>query len=70
MQTVIIKASFFDDAIFALSKITNADNSISYVGRIITKKYFDGYQLIKDELNNYQLIKIETDNVIQDCSQN
>jgi len=70
LQTVIIKSPAFGDAIFALSKITQADRSISYVGRIINKKYFDGYELKKDAFNNYQLIKIETDKVIQDCSQN
>jgi hypothetical protein len=70
LQTVIIKSSLFGDAIFSLSKITNKDNSINYVGRIINKKYFDGYQLKKDASNNYQFVKIETDKVIQDCSHN
>ena len=70
LQTAVIKSPVFGDAIFAVSKITNADKSISYIGRIINKKYFDGYELRKDALNNYQLVKIETDKVIQDCSQN
>ena len=70
LQSVVIKSSVFGDAIFALSRITNADKSISYVGRIINKKYFDGYELKKDANNIYQLIKIETDTVIQDCSHN
>lgn len=70
LQTAVIKSPAFSDAIFALSKIINADNSISYIGRIINKKYFDGYELKKDAYNNYQLIKIETDKVIQDCSHN
>ena len=68
LQTVVIKSPLFADAIFVLSKITNTDNSITYVGRIINKKYFDGYELKKDNHNNYQLIKIETDKVMQDCS--
>ena len=68
LQTVVIKLPLFADAIFVLSKITNTDNSIIYVGRIINKKYFDGYELKKDNHNNYQLIKIETDKVMQDCS--
>ena len=70
LQTAVIKSPMFDDAIFAVSKITNADKSISYIGRIISKKYFDGYELKKDIQNNYQLTKIETDRVIQDCSHN
>ena len=68
LQTAVIKSPVFGDAIFALSKITNADRSTSYIGRIINKNYFDGYELKKDAANNYQLIKIETDRVIQDCS--
>jgi hypothetical protein len=70
LQTVIIKSSLFGDAIFSLSKIINKDNSINYVGHIINKKYFDGYQLKKDALNNYQFVKIETDKIIEDCSHN
>ncbi|WP_462250792.1 hypothetical protein [Ferruginibacter sp.] len=70
LQTVVIKSPLFADAIFVLSKITNRDNSITYVGRIINRKYFDGYELKKDNFNNYQLVKIETDKVMQDCSHN
>ncbi|MGG9960250.1 hypothetical protein [Ferruginibacter sp. SUN106] len=70
LQTATIKSPFFADAVFAISKITNADKSTSYIGRIINTKYFDGYELKKDAADNYQLIKIETDQVIQVCSQN
>ncbi|GAB2828227.1 hypothetical protein [Ferruginibacter profundus] len=70
LQTATIKSPAFADAVFAISKITNADKSISYIGRIINTKYFDGYELKKDAANNYQLLKIETDQVIQVCSQN
>jgi poly-D-alanine transfer protein DltD len=68
LQTAVIKSPVFGDAIFVLSKITNADRTTGYVGRIINKQYFDGYELKKDASNNYQLIKIETDKVIEDCS--
>jgi hypothetical protein len=70
LQTATIKSPVFADAVFAVSKIIHADRSISYIGRIINTKYFDGYELKKDATNNYQLIKIETDKVIQDCSHN
>jgi len=70
LQTVIIKSAAFDGAILVLSKIKDENGGISYVGRIINTKYFDGYELQKDAANNYQLIKIETDKVIQVCSQN
>jgi hypothetical protein len=70
LQTAVIKSPVFGDAVFAVSKITHADKSVSYIGRIISKKYFDGFELKKDTQNNYQLTKIETDRVIQDCSHN
>jgi poly-D-alanine transfer protein DltD len=70
LQTAVIKSPAFGDAVFALSKITNTDNSVSYIGRIINVKYFDGYELKKDAHNKYQLIKIETDKVIQVCAHN
>jgi hypothetical protein len=69
LQIVIIRAAEFDNVIFQLSKITNADNTITYVGHIINAKYADGYELKKDANNNYQLIKFETDKVLQDCKQ-
>ncbi|MEP6677544.1 MAG: hypothetical protein ABJA78_20450 [Ferruginibacter sp.] len=69
LQTVIIKSSLFDNAVFSISKRTNPDNSISYVGRILNQSYRDGYELKQTASGNYKLIKIETGNRIQDCSQ-
>ncbi len=65
LQTAIIKSTDFDNTIFQLSKRTNPDNSITFVGHIINQNYFDGYELKTDAAGNYQLIKIETDSVIQ-----
>ena len=65
MQSAIIRSPVFNNAIFHISKRTNPDNSITYVGRIINQNYFDGYELKIDAFGNYHLIKIETDNVIQ-----
>ena len=69
LQSVVLRSAIFNNSIFAISKRTEADNSITYVGRIINRDYFDGYELKKSETGNYQLIKIETDKVIQDCAQ-
>jgi len=69
LQSVVLKSPVFNNSVFALSKRTEADNSITYVGRIINKDYFDGYELKKNTSGNYQLIKIETDKVIQECIQ-
>ncbi len=68
LQTAVVKSPFFNNTIFSVSKIINKDNSISYLGRIINKNYFDGYELKKNEAGNYQLIKIQTDRVIPDCN--
>lgn len=69
LQTAVIKSPAFNNTIFSVSKIINKDNSVSYIGRMINKEYFDGYELKKDAAGNYKLIKMETDRVIQDCSQ-
>ena len=69
LQTANVKLPTFNNSIFNISRRINKDNSITYVGRIINRDYFDGYELKKDVAGNYKLIKIETDKVIQDCSQ-
>ena len=68
LQSAVIKSPAFNNAIFHISKRTNSDNSITYVGRIINQNYFDGYELKRDAAGNYQLVKMETDKVIQDCN--
>ncbi len=69
LQTANIKSPAFNNSIFNISRRINKDNSITYVGRIINRDYFDGYELKQDVAGNYKLIKIETDKVIQNCSQ-
>ena len=68
LQSVVLRSAAFNNSIFSISKRTEANNSITYVGRIINRDYFDGYELKRNVSGNYQLIKIETDKVIQDCS--
>ena len=69
LQTAVVVSPDYSNTIFNVSKIINDDGSISYIGRIINKNYFDGYELKKNNAGNYQLIKMETDRVIQDCTQ-
>jgi len=69
LQTAVVVSPDFSNTIFSVSRITNADGSISFIGRIINKNYFDGYELKRNTSGNYQLIKMETDRVIQDCTQ-
>jgi len=67
LQSAVIKSAFFNNSVFNVSRRTNPDNSITYVGRIINTDYFDGYELRKEATGNYKLVKIETDKVIQPC---
>jgi len=68
LQTVIIKSPAFDNALFQLSKITNPDQSESFVGRIINVESSDAYLIAKDDTNNYKLEKIELKSILQDCT--
>jgi hypothetical protein len=67
LQTVVIKSPAFSNAIFHVSKRTNADNSVIYVGRIINEAFADGYELKRTATGSYQLQKIETERVMPDC---
>jgi hypothetical protein len=67
LQSAVIVSPDYSNTVFGVSKITNADGTFSYVGRIINKNYFDGFELKKNAAGNYQLKKIETDRVIPDC---
>jgi hypothetical protein len=68
LQSAVVASPDYSNTIFHVSKITNPDGSISYVGTIINKDFFDGFELKKNTSGNYQLIKTETDRVIQDCA--
>lgn len=68
LQTAVIVSPEYSNTIFVISRITNKDNSVSYVGHIVNKNYFDGFEL-KNVSGNYQLVKVETDRVIPDCKQ-
>ncbi|MBU9937672.1 MAG: hypothetical protein KTQ13_13540, partial [Ferruginibacter sp.] len=70
LQSAVIKSAAYHNSIFSISRITNKDNTVSYVGRIVNKNYFDGYELKRDAAGNYRLVKMETDRAIPDCSPN
>lgn len=69
LQSAVIVSPDYSNTIFNVSKIIKADGSISYVGHIINKSFFDGFDLKKNAAGVYQLKKIESDRVIQDCTQ-
>jgi hypothetical protein len=68
LQSAIIVSPDYSNTIFTVSKVIKADGSLSYVGHIINKSFFDGFDLKKNASGIYQLKKIENDRVIQDCA--
>jgi hypothetical protein len=68
LQSAVIVSPEYSNTIFNVSKIINADGSILYVGHIINKSFFDGFDLKKNAAGIYQLKKTESDRVIQDCN--
>lgn len=65
LYSAVVKAPGLNNTIFSVSKIINADKTVSYVGRIINEKYADGYQL-RNENGRYSMNKIKTDALIED----
>lgn len=68
LQTVIVKSSAFNNAILQVSRIINEDKSITYTGRILNTKAFDGFEIKKTATGLYEFQKFETDQVTNDCS--
>ena len=67
LQTVIIRSSAFDNALFQVSRITNPDLSFTYTGRIINERAADGFEIKKTPGGLYQLKKFETDRILEGC---
>jgi hypothetical protein len=65
IQSIVIKCSNYDGANFTLSKITNEDGAISYVGRIVSLHHADVYEL-KQEASKFVLIKRKTNDLINE----
>lgn len=69
LHTAVVVSPDYSNTIFSVSKIINDDGTESFIGRIINKSFFDGFELKRNASGKYQLIKMETDKVIQDCTQ-
>lgn len=67
LQTVILRSTAFDNALFQVSRITNRDQSITYTGRIINQRAADGFEIKKNNDGSYQLQKFETDKILEGC---
>ncbi len=70
LRTVTVISSELNNSILAVSMITNSDNTITYVGRIINPGASDGYEIKKSVTGDYRLQKFQTDKILQDCSYN
>ena len=66
LQSVVIKLNNLDSTVFGISKRTNDDNSITYIGRIINTKYADAFELKSDANGNYFINKRNTADLIED----
>jgi hypothetical protein len=65
LKTVIIDCADMGGAIFSISA-RNEGGSLTYVGRILTNNYADGFELQQDNRGNYQLKKFKVEDVIMD----
>lgn len=66
LQSVAIKSTGGNNAVLHINKITNADNTITYTGRILNPNAADGY-LIKNEIGVYVLQKFESSTLLDPC---
>lgn len=66
LQSVIIRLDNLDNTVLGISKRTNDNKSISYIGRIVNSKYADAFQLKTDATGNYFITKVKTADIIQD----
>jgi len=66
LQSVIVKLNNLDNTVLGISKRTNDDKSITYIGRIINTKYADAFELKTDANGNYFINKRNTADLIED----
>jgi hypothetical protein len=67
LYSMTIKSPELADAIFHLSKQINTDKTITFVGRIMSTKAYDGYEIKNDAAGKYSLKKIEEEKIRQLC---
>lgn len=69
LQTIVIRLSSFNDALFSLSKQTDKNNKVTYVGKIMSPSYADGFELKQKTDGTYELNKIDLEKILVNCSQ-
>ena len=68
LQSVLIRSKYLENTLLQISRLTEEDKSIRYVGRIINPDAADGYELKNDKQNNYSIEKFEITALLQDCN--
>jgi hypothetical protein len=66
LKSLIIESTNYKGAILSLSRRTEDDNYIVYLGRILSSKHDDGFELRINEAGQYYLKKIEVNNSIME----
>ena len=66
LKSVVVKLNNLDNTILGISKRTNDDNTITYIGRMINTKYADAFEVKSDANGNYFINKTNTANLIED----
>lgn len=66
LKSVVVKLNNLDNTIFGISKRTNDNNSITYIGRMINTKYADAFVVKADANGNYFMNKTNTADLIED----
>lgn len=69
LQSMVIKSEAFANALFHLSKVTNKDNTVIYLGRILSEDAADGYEIKSETAGIYQLKKVLLETIYQPCTQ-
>lgn len=65
VQSMVIRSTNYDGARFTLSRITNADGSVSYSGRILSFRYDDLLEL-KNQDGQFILVKRKYSDLINE----
>ncbi len=68
LRTVIVRSSEYKNAMLQVSMQTDADQGVTYVGRILSRQSTDGFTINKSNAGNYALEKFDTSRLLQDCN--
>ena len=66
LSSIIVKSSSLQNTLLSLSKRTNEDNTITYIGRILNGASTDGYELNKNTDGSYTFNKVKSEDLLQD----